>query len=101
MNENIVDGHVAYFANNNVTRQSKINRIVQHFAERPQVQERLTFQITEKLKETFETDNAACVIDVRNLRLNVRDREINVIKSLCSNVFNQNDNKGDFLNILV
>lgn len=101
MNENIVDGHVAYFANNNVTRQSKINRIVQHFAERPQVQERLTFQITEKLKETFETDNAACVIDARNLRLNVRDREINVIKSLCSNVFNQNDNKGDFLNILV
>tara|TARA_Y100000385_G_scaffold188676_1_gene194992 strand:- start:37 stop:342 length:306 start_codon:yes stop_codon:yes gene_type:complete len=101
VNENIVDGHVAYFANNNVTRQSKINRIVQHFAERPQVQERLTFQITEKLKETFETDNAACVIDARNLRLNVRDREINVIKSLCSNVFNQNDNKGDFLNILV
>ena len=100
MNENIVDGHVAYFANNNVTRQYKINRIVQHFAERPQVQERLTFQITEKLKETFETDNAACVIDARHLRLNVRgvrDREINVIKSLCSNLFNQIDNKGEFL----
>jgi len=104
VNENIVDGHVAYFANYNVTRQSKINRIVQHFAERPQVQERLTVQVTERLEETFETDNAACVIDARHLRLNVRgvrDREINVIKSLCSNVFNQNDNKGDFLNILV
>ena len=53
MNENIGDGHVAYFADNNVTRQSKINRIVQHFAERTQVKERLTFQITKKLKETF------------------------------------------------
>ena len=100
MNENIGDGHVAYFADNNVTRQSKINRIVQHFAERPQVQERLTFQITEKLKETFETDNVPSVIDVKHLVRNirgVRDRKISAIPSLCSGVFNENVNKEEFL----
>jgi GTP cyclohydrolase IA len=92
--------HVAYFANDNVIGLSKINRIVQHFAKRPQVQERLTVQIVEKLKEVLGTDNVACVIDAKHLCVNmrgVRDTKSSTITSRYSGVFNQSDNKTEFL----
>ena len=92
--------HVAYFANENVIGLSKINRIVQHFAKRPQVQERLTVQIVEKLKEVLKTDNVACVVDAKHLCVNmrgVRDTKSSTITSRYSGVFNQNDNKSEFL----
>jgi len=92
--------HVAYFANDNVIGLSKINRIVKHFAKRPQVQERLTVQIVEKLKEVLGTDNVACVIDAKHLCVNmrgVRDTKSSTITSRYSGVFNQNDNKTEFL----
>jgi len=92
--------HVAYFANDNVIGLSKINRIVQHFAKRPQVQERLTVQIVEKLKEVLGTDNVACVIDAKHLCVNmrgVRDTKSSTITSRYSGLFNQNDNKSEFL----
>lgn len=92
--------HVAYFANKNVIGLSKINRIVQFYAKRPQVQERLTVQIVEKLKEILETDNVACVIDAKHLCVNmrgVRDTKSSTITSRYSGVFNQNDNKAEFL----
>ena len=92
--------HVAYFANENVIGLSKINRIVQHFAKRPQVQERLTVQIVEKLKEVLKTDNVACVVDAKHLCVNmrgVRDTKSSTITSRYSGLFNQNDNKSEFL----
>ena len=92
--------HVAYFANENVIGLSKINRIVQFFAKRPQVQERLTVQIVEKLKEVLGTDNVACVVDAKHLCVNmrgVRDTKSSTITSRYSGVFNQNDNKTEFL----
>ena len=79
---------------------SKINRIVQNFAKRPQVQERLTVQIVEKLKEVLKTDNVACVVDAKHLCVNmrgVRDTKSSTITSRYSGVFNQNDNKTEFL----
>ena len=92
--------HVAYFANENVIGLSKINRIVQFFAKRPQVQERLTVQIVEKLKEVLGTDNVACVVDAKHLCVNmrgVRDTKSSTITSRYSGVFHQNDNKTEFL----
>lgn len=92
--------HVAYFANDNVIGLSKINRIVQHFAKRPQVQERLTVQIVEKLKEVLNTENVACVVDAKHLCVNmrgVRDTKSSTITSRYSGLFNQNDNKSEFL----
>jgi len=92
--------HVAYFANDNVIGLSKINRIVQHFAKRPQVQERLTVQIVEKLKEVLGTDDVACVVDAKHLCVNmrgVRDTKSSTITSRYSGIFNQNDNKTEFL----
>ncbi|TWP23213.1 GTP cyclohydrolase I FolE [Apibacter muscae] len=64
--------HVAYISNQKVIGLSKINRIVNYYARRPQVQERLTRQIVEALKEALNTKNVACVIDAKHLCVNSR-----------------------------
>ncbi|XOD68357.1 MAG: GTP cyclohydrolase I FolE [Flavobacteriales bacterium AspAUS03] len=64
--------HVGYISNGKVIGLSKINRIVDHFARRPQVQERLTIQIVQALKEILDTQDVACVIDAKHLCVNSR-----------------------------
>jgi GTP cyclohydrolase I len=59
--------HVAYFATGKVIGLSKLNRIVQYYARRPQVQERLTEQIANELKKILETDDVAVVMDANHL----------------------------------
>ena len=51
---------------------SKINRIVDYYAKRPQVQERLTMQIVDALKEALGTKDVACIIDAKHLCVNCR-----------------------------
>ncbi len=55
--------HVAYISSGKVIGLSKLNRIVQYFASRPQVQERLTIQIAEELKRVLNTEDVAVVMD--------------------------------------
>ncbi|MEZ4887076.1 MAG: GTP cyclohydrolase I FolE [Chitinophagales bacterium] len=55
--------HVAYIPGNKVIGLSKINRIVQYFAKRPQVQERLTIQIANELRTALETDDVAVMLE--------------------------------------
>ncbi len=55
--------HVAYFSSGKVIGLSKLNRIVQYYAQRPQVQERLTVQILNELKSALETEDVAIMID--------------------------------------
>lgn len=55
--------HVAYISNGSVIGLSKLNRIVKYFAERPQVQERLTMQIADELKKALGTEHVAVIID--------------------------------------
>lgn len=59
--------HVAYFSSGKVIGLSKLNRIVQHYAKRPQVQERLTVQIAEELKRILSTNDVAVLIDAEHL----------------------------------
>lgn len=59
--------HVAYIPNDKVIGLSKINRLVQFYAKRPQVQERLTMQIAEGLKEVLKIDDVAVVIEADHL----------------------------------
>lgn len=59
--------HVAYISNGKVIGLSKLNRIVQYFAKRPQVQERLTIQIAEELKQVLGTEDVAVVLDATHL----------------------------------
>ena len=64
--------HVAYISNGQVIGLSKINRIVEYFAKRPQVQERLTVQIANELKEIMGTEDVAVVIDAEHLCVSSR-----------------------------
>ncbi len=59
--------HVAYISSGKVIGLSKLNRIVQYYAKRPQVQERLTNQIAEDLKRILGTENVAVIIDAKHL----------------------------------
>jgi len=64
--------HVAYISNGTVVGLSKMNRIVQYYAQRPQVQERLTLQVVEELQKVLNTKDVACVIDAKHLCVNAR-----------------------------
>ncbi len=64
--------HVAYISNGEVVGLSKINRIVDYYARRPQVQERLTVQIAEELRRILKTDDVAIVIDAKHMCVSSR-----------------------------
>lgn len=64
--------HVAYISSGKVIGLSKLNRIVQYYAKRPQVQERLTNQIADELKTVLETEDVAVIIDAKHLCVSSR-----------------------------
>ncbi|MEH6538304.1 MAG: GTP cyclohydrolase I FolE [Psychroserpens sp.] len=64
--------HVAYISSGKVIGLSKLNRIVQYYAKRPQVQERLTNQIAEELKSVLQTEDVAVIIDAKHLCVSSR-----------------------------
>lgn len=64
--------HVGYISNGRVIGLSKMNRIVEYYAKRPQVQERLTMQIVKSMQEALGTEDVACVIDAKHLCVNSR-----------------------------
>lgn len=59
--------HVAYISSGKVIGLSKLNRIVQYYAQRPQVQERLTNQIGKDLEHILKTEDIAVIIDAKHL----------------------------------
>lgn len=67
--------HVAYISSGKVIGLSKLNRIVQYYAKRPQVQERLTMQIAEELKKVLQTEDVAVLIDAHHLCVSSRGVE--------------------------
>ena len=64
--------HVAYISNGSVIGLSKINRIVDYYARRPQVQERLTLQIADELQNAMDTEDVAVYIDSKHLCVSTR-----------------------------
>ncbi len=64
--------HVAYISQGKVIGLSKMNRIVEYYAKRPQVQERLNMQIVQALQEALGTEDVACIIDAKHLCVNSR-----------------------------
>jgi GTP cyclohydrolase I len=67
--------HVAYMSNGKVIGLSKINRIVEYYAKRPQVQERLSRQIAEELKAALDTEDVAVIIEAKHLCVSSRGIE--------------------------
>lgn len=95
--------HVAYISNGQVIGLSKINRIVQYYAQRPQVQERLTKQIANELKQVLGTDDVAVVIDAHHLCVSSRgvtDVNSSTVTSEYTGKFNDNDVRKEFLSYI-
>ena len=67
--------HVAYISSGKVIGLSKLNRIVQYYARRPQVQERMTNQIGEDLKEILQTEHVAVILHADHMCVHTRGVE--------------------------
>lgn len=92
--------HIAYISTGQVIGLSKLNRIVDYYAKRPQVQERLTMQIVSELKEALNTDDVACLIDAKHLCVNsrgIRDITSSTVTAEYSGIFKQDNYKNEFL----
>ncbi len=95
--------HVAYISNGTVVGLSKINRIVKYFAERPQVQERLTIQIVRELQKVLKTDSVACIIDAKHLCVNsrgIKDINSSTVTSEFGGEFKDDKFKREFLDYI-
>lgn len=95
--------HIAYISSGNVVGLSKMNRIVDYYAKRPQVQERLTIQIVKELQEILQTEDVACVIDAKHLCVNsrgIRDIESSTVTSEFGGVFKDDKTKREFLDYI-
>ena len=95
--------HVAYISNGKVIGLSKMNRIVDYYAKRPQVQERLTMQIVQELQIALGTQDVACVMDAKHLCVNsrgIRDIESSTVTSEFGGKFKDETTKREFLDYI-
>ena len=95
--------HVAYISKGKVIGLSKINRLVQYYAKRPQVQERLTVQIAEGLKKAIETEDVAVLIDAVHLCVasrGIKDTNSSTITANYSGKFINEGIKNEFLTLI-
>lgn len=94
---------IAYIAKNQVIGLSKINRIVDYYARRPQVQERLTLQIYNELKETLSTEDIIVVIEAEHLCVSargVKDTSSKTVTMEYTGAFLDNAIRNDFMKLI-
>lgn len=95
--------HVAYISSGKVIGLSKLNRIVQYYAKRPQVQERLTNQIAEELKAVLNTEDVAVIIDAKHLCVSsrgIKDDTSSTVTSFFGGQFNTPEKIAELQNTL-
>lgn len=95
--------HVAYFSSGEVIGLSKINRIVQYFAKRPQVQERLTMQIGTELQKVLKTEHVGVVVDANHMCVasrGVGDTNSKTGTAFFGGKFKEGHAKNEFLNYI-
>ncbi len=95
--------HVAYISNGTVVGLSKMNRIVDYYARRPQVQERLNIQIVRELQGVLGTDDVACVIDAKHLCVNsrgIKDIESSTVTGEFGGAFKNLETRREFLDYI-
>jgi GTP cyclohydrolase I len=95
--------HLAYISNGRVIGLSKLNRLVEFYAKRPQVQERLTMQIAKELQKELGTEDVAIVIDAKHLCVasrGVEDDTSSTITSFYGGKFKEDKRKEEFLRYL-
>ncbi len=92
--------HIAYISSGKIIGLSKLNRIVNYYAKRPQVQERLTKQIVEDLQKTLKTEDIACIIDARHMCVitrGIEDTDSSTITAEYGGKFKNPATKREFL----
>jgi len=95
--------HIAYISNGTVVGLSKMNRIVDYFAKRPQVQERLNIQVVRELQKVLGTEDVACVIDAKHLCVNsrgIRDIDSSTVTAEYGGKFKEESVRREFLDYL-
>ena len=93
--------HVAYISNGKVIGLSKLNRIVDNFARRPQVQERLTVQVANHLKKVLETEDVAVVMEAKHLCVasrGIKDDTSTTVTCSFHGQFKDSATKSEFFN---
>jgi len=91
--------HIAYFPDQHVAGLSKLNRIVDFYSRRPQVQERLTNQIAEELKKSLKTEHVAVLIDAEHMCVSLRgieDETSSTMTSHFSGLFKEKEIRKEF-----
>ncbi len=92
--------HLAYISSGQVIGLSKLNRIVQYFAKRPQVQERFTMQIAKELQSVLGTEDVAVIIDAKHMCVSsrgVQDSNAATLTSFYGGKFQEDATKQEFL----
>jgi len=95
--------HVGYISKGKVIGLSKMNRIVDYYAKRPQVQERLTMQVVQALQEALGTKDVACVIDAKHLCVNsrgIRDIASSTVTAEFGGAFKKENIRKEFLDYI-
>jgi GTP cyclohydrolase I len=95
--------HLAYISSGKVIGLSKLNRLVEYYAKRPQVQERLTMQIGKELQTALETDDVAVVIDAKHLCVasrGIEDDTSSTLTSFYGGKFKEESTRQEFLKYL-
>jgi GTP cyclohydrolase I len=95
--------HIGYVSSGKVIGLSKLNRIVDYYSRRPQVQERLIMQIFNELKSVLETDNVIVVMEATHLCVSsrgIKDESSFTSTIQYGGIFNEKENRNDFFNMI-
>ena len=95
--------HVSYISSGKVIGLSKLNRIVNYYSQRPQVQERLTIQIYEELKKVLDTDSVMVVIEAKHMCVSARgikDYSSSTVTEMYGGDFNIYNKRDEFYKLL-
>lgn len=95
--------HIGYVSSGKVIGLSKLNRIVDYYSRRPQVQERLIMQIFNELKTALKTDNVIVVMEAKHLCVSsrgIKDESSFTSTIQYGGIFNEKENRNDFFNLI-
>jgi GTP cyclohydrolase IA len=95
--------HIGYVSSGKVIGLSKLNRIVDYYAKRPQVQERLIMQIFNELKTVLETENVIVVMEAKHLCVSsrgIKDESSYTSTIQYGGIFNEKEHRNDFFNLI-
>ena len=96
--------HVAYIPNGHIVGLSKIPRVIDAFARRLQVQERMTVQIRDCIQETLKPDGVAVVMEASHLCMQMRgvskQNSVTTTSAFTGQFLNNKQTREEFINLI-